>query len=97
MSIKRPGTIKELGFEVGCGLCDFREARPTYQEASILLSEHLDVGHAGWDAEQRAALDRCPGCGKERPKERPPGPPPIPGQYYCVNHRHLIRRSESPG
>jgi hypothetical protein len=42
-------------------------------------------------------LDKCPGCGQERPKERPPGPPPLPGQYYCVNHRHLKRRSDFPG
>lgn len=39
-------------------------------------------------------LDRCPGCGKERPTDRPPGPPPIPGQWYCVNHRHLQRRRD---
>lgn len=42
-------------------------------------------------------LDVCPGCGKERPKERPPGPPPVPGQWYCVNHRHMQRRTEFPG
>ena len=40
------------------------------------------------------ALNICPGCGKKRPKDNPPGPPPVPGQWYCVNHRHLKKRTD---
>jgi hypothetical protein len=94
MPIERPGTIKELGYEVVCGLCGYHKERETYQEASIHLSEHLDNAHAGWDAEQRAALARCPVCDKEEPQEKPPGPPRVPGQWYCVAHRHMQSRGE---
>jgi hypothetical protein len=36
--------------------------------------------------EERAAYDHCPVCSKERPPQ-PPGPPDLPGQYYCLTHR----------
>lgn len=39
-------------------------------------------------------LDRCPECGKERPKVEAPGPPPVPGQWFCLAHRHLKPRTE---
>ena len=39
-------------------------------------------------------MDACPVCGESRPQKRPPGPEPIPRQWYCVNHRHLRPRRD---
>jgi hypothetical protein len=47
----RPGTITELtGWRVKCDLCVFEMVYQTnYQEASTLLTKHLDTQHQGWD------------------------------------------------
>lgn len=34
------------------------------------------------------SLDKCPECGEQAP-QGVPGPPRIPGQWYCLTHRHL--------
>ena len=42
------------------------------------------------DGKTRLSVDRCAVCGVERPKPGPPGPPPTPGQWYCLKHRDLM-------
>lgn len=48
----RPGSIKELsGWRAKCWLCTWNINMPTYQEASIQLTQHLNVKHTGWERE----------------------------------------------
>jgi hypothetical protein len=51
----RPGEIKEMvfwgKFIVRCDLCTWNTHAPSYQEASIKLTGHLDMFHKGWDKE----------------------------------------------
>lgn len=47
--------------------------------------------HCGFwkpEKEEEVNLDACPACGKRKPPT-PPGPPDAPGQWYCLEHRHL--------
>lgn len=44
------------------------------------------------DCNGKGFATQCVICGKSRP-EPPPGPPNTPGDYYCVNHRHLKPRT----
>jgi len=49
---ERPGLVEAVikEWKVWCGLCRKVVAiRPTYQEGSIALTEHLDQEHPGWE------------------------------------------------
>lgn len=45
------------------------------------------------DAKTQISKDRCAICGIGQ-SPPPPGPPPIPGQYYCLKHRHHKQRTQ---
>jgi hypothetical protein len=50
----RPGTIEPLQiWEVKCKLCHWKAESPTYDEASIRLTVHLDIDHKGWECNVR--------------------------------------------